>query len=102
MGTRAVFSGLRGNEEICLTTPVTTEKTKYSLANLGHRSWRGPDTYDCEFRGHTAISIGEEHVHPGGQQLDWYRLFQRQSDRAEETPMKPSAAYVHPDKLIHW
>jgi hypothetical protein len=102
LGSRAVFAGLRGNEEICLTAPVTTEKTKYSIANLAHRSWRGPDSYDCEFRGHTAISIGEERVHPGGRQLTWYRLFQRESDRKDKAPMKSAAAYVHPDKLVHW
>ena len=38
IGSRAVFAGLRGNEEISLTAPMTTEKTKYSIANLSHRS----------------------------------------------------------------
>jgi len=102
IGARAVFAGLRGNEEICLSAPVTTEKTKYSIANLAHRSTRGPDTYHCEFRGHTVLSIGEAAAHPGGQHLTWYRLFQRERDRQEAAPLKEASAYIHPEKLISW
>jgi hypothetical protein len=102
-GNRILFNGLAGNEEITLTVPVALEKTQYTMANLNHREGHSaPDHYDCEFKGNTVISVGDAGLHPGGQQRDWYRLFHREQYRADEAPLKPMTAYVHPDKVIRW
>ena len=102
IGSRAVFAGLKGNEEIVLEAPVTTERAQYAAANLNHRRWRGPESYACEFRGHTAISVGEPPADPGGKRLVGYRIFQREHMRSERAPLVEMPAYVHPADLIRW
>ena len=70
IGNRAVFDGLTGAETLRFETPLTMERTQYTLANLNHRSSRtGADVYDCEFKGNTVISVGEPEAHPGGRDL---------------------------------
>ena len=100
IGNRAVFAGLKGNEEIVMEVPVKTEKASYTLSTLNLRRWQGPDTYNCEFRGHTAISVGEPPSAPTGQPMTEYRIFQREHMRAAQAPMKEMPAYVHPENLV--
>ena len=102
VGNRMLFDGLKGDEELRFDTPVTVEKTRYTLANLNNRSRKGPDQYDCEFRGNTAISVGEPEVDPGGHELVWYRIFRREHMRADEAPGKETPGYVHPEKVVRW
>ena len=102
IANHAVFRGLTPGDELQLETPVVTEITRYTLANLNHRRRRGPDQYECEFRGNTVISVGDPEAHPGGQTLEWYRLFRREQMRAERTPMKEMPAYAHPGDTIRW
>ena len=92
IGNRAVFAGLKGNEEIVLEVPVKTEKASYTVAYL-HMRPSVPDTYACEFRGHTAISVK-------GDAGSGYRTFQREAMRAEKAPLKPAPAYIHPENLV--
>lgn len=96
IGNRMLFDGLKGNEELSFLTPVTLEKTRYTLADLNDRSTQ-PDEYDCEFLGNTAISVGEPEP-PGNR----YRTFQREHLKAEKVPMKEISPYVHPAKVIRW
>jgi hypothetical protein len=100
IGNRVVFEGLVPGDELELEVPVVTERTRYSLANLNHRRGRGPDEYECEFRGNTVISVGEPEEHPGGQQLEWYRLFRRDQMRVVQTPMKDMPGYVHSENIV--
>ena len=100
VGNRVVFGGLRGDEELCFSTPVAVEKTRYTLANLNHRKRGAPDEYDCEFKGNTVISVGEPEVHPGGKEIVSYRIFRREHMRSDEAPMKEMSAYVHPGKVV--
>jgi hypothetical protein len=102
IGNRAVFGGLKGNEEIVVEAPVNTEKASYALAALNQRSWRGPDIYNCEFRGHTAISVGEPPASPSGEQVAGYRIFQREHMRSEEAPLKEMPVYIHPAGIVRW
>ncbi|NLG26382.1 MAG: hypothetical protein GX557_00595, partial [Chloroflexi bacterium] len=103
LGHRLLFTGLRGDEEIVLEAPVPTETTTYALANLNHRTYgAGPERYECTFRGNTAVRVVKPGVHPGGQDLSWYRLWQRDALLAERAPLHAAAEYVHPDKIIRW
>jgi hypothetical protein len=97
-----LFDALTGGEELRFEAPVTTERTRYTLGNLNQRSRKGPDQYDCEFRGNTVISVGEPEAHPGGHKLGWYRIFRREHMRAEVAPMKEKPQYVHPENVIVW
>ena len=103
LGNRALFSGLRGDEELVLQVPVVTETTVYTLANLNHRtSGVNNERYECTFRGNTALSVVKPGTHPGGQELGWYRLWRRAELCAERAPLREAADYVHPEKVIRW
>ena len=102
IGNRAVFTGLRGEEELALVVPVAVENSRYTLANLNQRERGGPDEYDCQFRGNTLIGLGEAEAHPGGRELAWYRTFRRDHMRAADAPMKEATTYVHPEKVVRW
>jgi len=100
IGNRAVFAGLQGNEEIVMEAPVKMVKETHTLSSLNLRRWQGPDIYNCEFRGHTAISVGEPPATPTGRPMTEYRIFQREHMRAAQAPMKEMSDYVHPAGLI--
>ena len=80
--------------------PVCVERSTYTQANLNERRRRGPDQYECEFKGNTVLSVGEQEVDPGGRELNACRIFQRQHLRAAQAPMTERADYVHPEKII--
>jgi len=96
IGNRMLFNGLKGIEELSFETPVTLEKTRYTMANLNDRAPQ-PDEYDCEFWGNTVISVGG--YEPPGER---YRIFQREHLKAKKAPLKEISPYVHPAKIIRW
>ena len=101
IGNRMIFDELKGNEPLTITAPVVTEKAHYTMLNLNDPK-DSTEEYDCEFKGHTVLSV--QRTVPGTHQQDsnWYRLFRRESMRAAKSPMAPMAAYVHPAKLVNW
>ena len=96
IGNRLLFDGLEGTEELSFETPVTLEKTRYTIANLNDRSPQ-PDEYNCEFLGNTVVSVGAPEP-----PVPQYRIFQREHLRAEEAPMKEISPYVHPANVLQW
>jgi hypothetical protein len=108
-GNRMVFDGLAGGERLELEVPCRLERARYTLVNLGDPA-NSQERYAIEFKGHTAI--GAELVERAGKatsqswygegERNWYRIFRRESWRAEQAPMRPAPGYVHPEKLVHW
>jgi hypothetical protein len=95
IGNRMLLDGLKGNERLEVLVPVTIQKGTYSLFDLNDRH-RAQETYNCEFKGHTAVRVGP----PGGR--PWYHIFRRDAMLADQAPMKKASPYVHPAKLIRW
>jgi hypothetical protein len=101
IGDRALFTSLRGSEELTLETPLKTDKATYSLVTLNNPA-HTIGAYECEFRGHTAVRVVKVGgTDPVGDQ-NWYRLFRRDAMLAPTAPEKPIPAYVHPEKLVRW
>jgi hypothetical protein len=99
MANRLLFLGLRGNETLRMEVPVIGEKAEYGLVNLNQRE-APADQYVCEFRGNTAVSV--QPATPRDPGPNWYRLFRRETMRAEKTPLKQKSGYVHPAGLVRW
>jgi len=95
LGNRMLFDGLKGKEQIRVEVPLSVEKAEYGLVDLNQRN-RLPESYACEFKGHTAIRVGTARDQSG------YRLFRREAMRGDQPPMKQPSAYVHPAKLVQW
>ena len=107
-GNRILFEGLRGGERITVEAPLPAQTVRLTLVNISdpHNS---REHYEIEFRGHTAmqvklLSLGKEESGSNSQQDErvLYRLFRREVMQAAEPPLKPTPAYVHPEKLVKW
>ena len=101
IGSRMVFDGLRGTEDLIITTPVNTESATYTMVNLSNPH-DSKEQYACDFRGHTAVSVKRLAAGDDPDEHDWYRLFRREALNSEVAPLKKMPTYVHPEKLVNW
>src|SRR5262245_55612479 len=102
IANRAVFDGLRPDQEIVLTFPLATETATLVFSGLNGRGGRkGLERWTCHFRGGTLVKIDDPAPNPQGAQLDWYRLFRRAHFLSEVAPTREPDGYVAP-KVIAW
>lgn len=108
-GNRMVFDELVGSEQIVVEAPCRPERANQTLVNVGDPA-HSQERYAIEFKGHTAIGVeqiegAEKRASPswyGEGERNWYRIFRRESLRADQAPRKPMPEYVHPEKVIQW
>ena len=101
IGNRMIFSGLKGNEQLVVETPVELDRGEYTMVNLNNPSG-SKERYACEFKGHTALSAVRTQAGTHAEDFNWYRLFRRDAMRAGQAPLKSTPGYVHPEKLVRW
>jgi len=108
-GTRMVFEGLNGGEQLVIQTPCKPEKVTYTLVNIVD-PLNSHERYEIAFKGHTVIEVKEiadatkveGDTSYGEGARNWYRLFRRAHMRAGQVSTKATPGYVHPEKLVHW
>jgi len=101
-GNYVVFDDLKPEQDLTIEFPLQTETTTLVQSGLNGRGGRtGLDRWTCQFRGSTLIRLGESGEEPGGQQLDWYRIFRRRQYEIETAPMACADPYIAA-KVIEW
>jgi hypothetical protein len=100
-GNRVVFSGLKGNEQILLSSALVTEKSN-SIMTCLNNPVNSYGEYECHLRGHQAVQVKLLSEDEGPAERNWYRIFRPYKVSQNNVPTKTQASYVHPAKLIRW
>jgi hypothetical protein len=101
IGNRIVVDALTPGQILTVEFPLRTETTPVYNGLNGRGGRKGIERWTAQFRGGTLVRLGERGEDPGGQQLDWYRIFRRERYQIESAPTRPLDDCVAP-KAIAW
>ena len=87
-----MIDGLTPGDRVTLEFPIVEEAVSLSVAE--DPTWRKVKTYNCTFKGNTAIEISPRDDSPGR-----YPIFLRDEYKQTKAPMKDVTRYVFPQKL---